>query len=137
MFIPSLDRVRRPCRGLEKFFPPVLQRCYSCSSVAQETKNGSRFCFFKSNAPGLKLRFYKHYVDPEGGGGGCLEYQDIGKLHLGVFLLMALFLQIDFSEQLCWCIVSTIVFNISKGCSKPHTRRVAALRKVRRKTTLT
>ena len=28
LFIPSLVRVRRPCRGLEKFFPPVLQRCY-------------------------------------------------------------------------------------------------------------
>ena len=35
-FIPSLVRVRRPCRGLEKFFPPVLQRCYGCSFHAQE-----------------------------------------------------------------------------------------------------
>ena len=34
--IPSLVRVRRPCRGLEKFFPPVLQRCYGCSFHAQE-----------------------------------------------------------------------------------------------------
>ena len=36
LFIPSLVRVRRPCRGLEKFFPPVLQRCYGCSFHAQE-----------------------------------------------------------------------------------------------------
>ena len=36
LFIPSLGRVRRPCRGLEKFFPPVLQRCYGCSFHAQE-----------------------------------------------------------------------------------------------------
>ena len=27
MFTPSLDCVRRQCRGLEKFFPLVLQRC--------------------------------------------------------------------------------------------------------------
>ena len=26
-FILPLSRVRRPCRGLEKLFPPVLQRC--------------------------------------------------------------------------------------------------------------
>ena len=36
LFTPSLGRVRRPCRGLEKFFPPVLQRCYGCSFHAQE-----------------------------------------------------------------------------------------------------
>ena len=36
LFIPSLGRVRRPCRGLEKFFPPVLQRCDGCSFHAQE-----------------------------------------------------------------------------------------------------
>ena len=36
LFILSLVRVRRPCRGLEKFFPPVLQRCYGCSFHAQE-----------------------------------------------------------------------------------------------------
>ena len=36
LFIPSLVRVRRPCRGLEKFFPPVLQRCYVCSFHAQD-----------------------------------------------------------------------------------------------------
>ena len=36
LFTPSLGRVRRPCRGLEKFFPPVLQRCYGCSFDAQE-----------------------------------------------------------------------------------------------------
>ena len=52
-FIPSLVRVRRPCRGLEKFFPPVLQRCYGCSFHAQEivhTGHGMLdyycFCFF-------------------------------------------------------------------------------------------
>ena len=36
LFNPSLGRVRRPCRGQEKFFPPVLQRCYGCSFHAQE-----------------------------------------------------------------------------------------------------
>ena len=36
LFTPSLGRVRRPCRGLEKFFPPVLQRCYGGSFDAQE-----------------------------------------------------------------------------------------------------
>ena len=36
LFTPSLGRVRRPCRGQEKFFPPVLQRCYGCSFDAQE-----------------------------------------------------------------------------------------------------
>ena len=36
LFTPSLGRVRRPCRGLEKFFQPVLQRCYGCSFDAQE-----------------------------------------------------------------------------------------------------
>ena len=36
LFTPSLGRVRRPCRGLEKFFPPVLQRCYGCNFDAQE-----------------------------------------------------------------------------------------------------
>ena len=53
LFIPSLVRVRRPCRGLEKFFPPVLQRCYGCSFHAQEivhTGHGMLdyycFCFF-------------------------------------------------------------------------------------------
>ena len=51
LFIPSLVRVRRPCRGLEKFFPPVLQRCYGCSFHAQEivhTGHGmlGYFCFF-------------------------------------------------------------------------------------------
>ena len=35
-FTPSLGRVRRLCRGLEKFSPPVLQRCYGCSFDAQE-----------------------------------------------------------------------------------------------------
>ena len=48
LFTPSLGRVRRPCRGLEKFFPPVLQRCYSCSSDAQEivpTGRGMLGCF--------------------------------------------------------------------------------------------
>ena len=28
LFTPSLGRVRRLCRGLEKFFPPILQHCY-------------------------------------------------------------------------------------------------------------
>ena len=53
LIIPSLVRVRRPCRGLEKFFPPVLQRCYGCSFHAQEivhTGHGMLdyycFCFF-------------------------------------------------------------------------------------------
>ena len=51
LFIPSLVRVRRPCRGLEKFFPPVLQRCYGCSFHAQEivhTGHGmlGYYCFF-------------------------------------------------------------------------------------------
>ena len=36
MFMPSLGRVRRSCRGQEKFCPPVQQGCYGCSSVAQE-----------------------------------------------------------------------------------------------------
>ena len=36
LFTPSLGRVQRLCRGLEKFFPPVLQRCYGCSFDAQE-----------------------------------------------------------------------------------------------------
>ena len=31
-----LDRVRRPCGGLEKFFPPVPQRCCGCSFDAEE-----------------------------------------------------------------------------------------------------
>ena len=30
VFIPSLGDVRRPCRGLEKYCPPVLQRFYGC-----------------------------------------------------------------------------------------------------------
>ena len=51
LYIPSLVRVRRPCRGLEKFFPPVLQRCYGCSFHAQEivhTGHGmlGYYCFF-------------------------------------------------------------------------------------------
>ena len=51
VFTPSLGRVRRPCRGLEKFFPPVLQRCYGCSFDAQEivhTGHGMLgcYCFF-------------------------------------------------------------------------------------------
>ena len=51
LFIPSLVRVRRPCRELEKFFPPVLQRCYGCSFHAQEivhTGHGmlGYYCFF-------------------------------------------------------------------------------------------
>ena len=50
LFTPSLGRVRRPCRGLEKFFPPVLQRYYGCSFDAQEivhTGHGTLcFCFF-------------------------------------------------------------------------------------------
>ena len=50
LFIPSLGRVRRPCRGLEKFFPPVLQRCYGCSFHAQEIVHTSHgmlgyYCF--------------------------------------------------------------------------------------------
>ena len=36
LFTPSLGHVRRPFRGLQKFFPPVLQRCYGCSFDAQE-----------------------------------------------------------------------------------------------------
>ena len=51
LFIPSLVRVGRPCRGLEKFFPPVVQRCYGCSFHAREivhTGHGmlGYFCFF-------------------------------------------------------------------------------------------
>ena len=59
LFIPSLVRVRRPCRGLEKFFPPVLQRCYGCSFHAQEivhTGHGMLdyycFCFFSFGEKG-------------------------------------------------------------------------------------
>ena len=36
LFTPSLGRAQRPCRGLEKYFPPDLQRCYGCSFDAQE-----------------------------------------------------------------------------------------------------
>ena len=36
LFTPSLGRVRRPSRGKEKFFPPILQRCYGCSFDAHE-----------------------------------------------------------------------------------------------------
>ena len=49
LFTPSLGRVRRLCRGLEKFFPPVLQRCYGCSFDAQEivhTSHGMLGFFF-------------------------------------------------------------------------------------------
>ena len=36
-FSTFIGRVRRPCRGLEKFpHAPVLQRCYGCSFDAQE-----------------------------------------------------------------------------------------------------
>ena len=48
LFTPSLGRVRRPCRGLEKFSPPVLQCCYGCSFDAQEIVHTSQgmLCFF-------------------------------------------------------------------------------------------
>ena len=49
LFTPSLGRARRPCRGLEKFFPPVLQRCYGCSFDSQEivhTGHGMLVFFF-------------------------------------------------------------------------------------------
>ena len=48
LFTPFLGRVRRPCRGLEKFFRPVLQRCYGCSFDAQEivhTSHGMLGCY--------------------------------------------------------------------------------------------
>ena len=47
LFTPSPGRVRRPSRGLEKFFPPVLQRCYGCSFDTQEILHaGHGMCFF-------------------------------------------------------------------------------------------
>ena len=43
----SIGRVRRPCRGLKKFFPPVLQRCYGCSSWrTRDCAHRSRHVFF-------------------------------------------------------------------------------------------
>ena len=47
LFTPSLGRVRRPCRGLEKFSPPVLQRCYGCSfSRTRDCAHRSRHVVF-------------------------------------------------------------------------------------------
>ena len=47
LFTSSLGRVRRPCRGQEKVFPPVLQRCYGCSFDAQKiVHTGPGMLFF-------------------------------------------------------------------------------------------
>ena len=42
MFIPSVGRVRRPCRGLQKLCQLVLQRCYGYRSAKQETVHTGR-----------------------------------------------------------------------------------------------